>query len=77
MQIPQFLDEMLQKQYNNEITNKIIEGYKDQRNVTLRINTIKSFAFSGETFLDFLFHYYLNIKKYRSYRVSIYTLYAT
>ena len=42
MQIPQFLEEMLQKQYNNEITNKIIEGYKDQRNVTLRINTIKT-----------------------------------
>ena len=42
MQIPQFLKEMLQKQYNNEITNKIIEGYKEQRNVTLRINTIKT-----------------------------------
>ena len=42
MQIPQFLEEMLQKQYNNEITNKIIEGYKEQRNVTLRINTIKT-----------------------------------
>ena len=42
MQIPQFLKEILQKQYNNEITNKIIEGYKEQRNVTLRINTIKT-----------------------------------
>lgn len=42
MQIPQFLEEMLQKQYNNEITNKIINGYKEQRNVTLRINTIKT-----------------------------------
>lgn len=42
MQIPQFLEEMLQKQYNNEITNKIINGYKEQRNVTLRINTIKN-----------------------------------
>ena len=42
MQIPQFLEEMLQEQYNNEITNKIIEGYKEQRNVTLRINTIKT-----------------------------------
>mgnify|MGYP004475067903 FL=1 len=42
MQIPQFLEEILQKQYNNEITNKIIEGYKEQRNVTLRINTIKT-----------------------------------
>lgn len=42
MQIPQFLEKILQKQYNNEITNKIIEGYKEQRNVTLRINTIKT-----------------------------------
>ena len=42
MPIPQFLEEMLQKQYDNEITNKIIEGYKEQRNVTLRINTIKT-----------------------------------
>ncbi len=42
MQIPQFLEEMLQKQYNNEITNKIIKGYKEQRKVTLRINTIKT-----------------------------------
>ena len=42
MQIPQFLEEMLQKQYNNEITNKIINGYKEQKNVTLRINTIKT-----------------------------------
>ena len=42
MQIPQFLEEMLQKQYDNEITNKIIEGYKERKNVTLRINTIKT-----------------------------------
>ena len=42
MQIPQFLEEILQKQYDNEITNKIIKGYKEQRNVTLRINTIKT-----------------------------------
>ena len=42
MQIPQFLEEKLKKQYNNEITNKIINGYKEQRNVTLRINTIKN-----------------------------------
>lgn len=42
MQIPQFLEEILQKQYNNEITNKIIKGYKKQRNVTLRVNTIKT-----------------------------------
>lgn len=42
MQIQQFLEEMLQEQYNNEITNKIIKGYKEQRKVTLRVNTIKA-----------------------------------
>lgn len=42
MQIPKFLEEMLQKQYDNEIKNKIIKGYKEQRNVTLRTNTIKT-----------------------------------
>ena len=42
MQIPQFLEKILQKQYNNEITNKIMNGYKEQKNVTLRINTIKT-----------------------------------
>ena len=42
MQIPQFLAEMLQKQYEDKIVKQIIEGYKEQRNVTLRINTIKT-----------------------------------
>ena len=41
-QIPQFLKEMLLKQYGEEITNKIINGYLKQRLVTLRVNTIKS-----------------------------------
>lgn len=42
MQIPQFFNEMLQKQYGKEVTNKIIEGYTTQRPVTLRVNTIKA-----------------------------------
>lgn len=42
MQIPQFFNEMLQKQYGEELTNKIIEGYTKQRTVTLRVNTIKA-----------------------------------
>ena len=41
-QIPQFFKEMLLKQYGEEITNKIINGYLKQRLVTLRVNTIKS-----------------------------------
>lgn len=39
--IPQFLYEILEKQYEKEILEKIIEGYKKERPVTLRINTIK------------------------------------
>jgi len=41
-QIPQFLKEMLLKQYGEEITNKIIDGYSKQRLVTLRANSIKT-----------------------------------
>ena len=42
MEIPQFLKEMLEKQYDNKTIKKIIKGYTDQKNVTLRINTIKT-----------------------------------
>lgn len=41
-QIPDFLYQMLLKQYGEEYTNKIIEGYSKKRPVTLRVNTIKS-----------------------------------
>jgi len=41
-QIPQFFKEILLKQYGEEITNKILEGYLKQRLVTLRVNTIKA-----------------------------------
>ena len=40
--IPDFLYEKLLKQYGEELTNKIIEGYSKERPVTLRINTLKS-----------------------------------
>ncbi len=42
--IPQFLYEMLESQYGNELTHKIIEGYCQKRPVTLRINTLKTNA---------------------------------
>ena len=42
--IPQFLYEMLENQYGNELTHKIIEGYCQKRPVTLRINTLKTNA---------------------------------
>lgn len=41
-EIPKFLYELLTKQYNKETVEKIIEGYKKERPVTLRVNTIKA-----------------------------------
>lgn len=40
--IPEFLKEKLIKQYGEDITGKIIEGYSNRRKTTLRVNTIKS-----------------------------------
>ena len=40
--IPEFLNEMLIKQYGEELTKKIIEGYGKKRKVTFRVNTLKS-----------------------------------
>ena len=40
--LPQFLIEELNKQYGEEITNKIIDGYEIKRVVSLRVNTLKS-----------------------------------
>lgn len=40
-QIPQFLNDILIKQYGEEITNRIIGGYEKQRYVTLRANRNK------------------------------------
>ncbi len=42
MGIPQFFEEMLEKQYETNIVNKIKLGYECQKKVTLRVNTIKS-----------------------------------
>ena len=39
--IPEFLKEMLKKQYGEEITKEIIEGYNVKRPVTFRANTLK------------------------------------
>jgi len=41
-QIPQFLIDKLNKQYGEETTNKILDGYKYNRKPSLRVNTIKS-----------------------------------
>ena len=42
MDVPNFLLEKLNKQYDIELTNKIIEGYRENRPVTFRVNTLKS-----------------------------------
>lgn len=42
VEITPFFKEMLLKQYGEEITNKIIDGYTRQRYVTLRVNTLKA-----------------------------------
>ncbi len=40
--IPKFLEEMLNKQYGEKLTKEIIEGYKVKRPVTFRVNTLKT-----------------------------------
>jgi len=40
--LPQFLIEELNNQYGEEVTNKIIDGYEENRVVSLRVNTLKS-----------------------------------
>ena len=40
--IPNFLYENLVKQYGEELTDKIIEGYSKNREVTLRVNKLKN-----------------------------------
>lgn len=40
--IPDFLNEMLIKQYGEELTQKIIDGYYSKRATTLRVNTLKA-----------------------------------
>ena len=40
--VPLFLVESLEKQYGKELAEKILDGYKKKRKVTLRVNTIKT-----------------------------------
>jgi NOL1/NOP2/sun family putative RNA methylase len=42
IEIPNFLKEKLLSYYNEEEVNKIIQGYEENKCVTLRINTVKS-----------------------------------
>lgn len=40
--VPEFLIEQLKKQYEEETTKKILEGYRKQRLLTFRVNTLKT-----------------------------------
>lgn len=40
--VPEILIEMLNKQYGEEITSQILEGYFQKRMVTFRVNTLKT-----------------------------------
>lgn len=40
--VPEFLIEMLNRQYGEEITSKILKGYLQKRMVTFRVNTLKT-----------------------------------
>lgn len=40
--IPEFLIELLEKQYGENIAKEILKGYKTKRKVTIRVNRIKS-----------------------------------
>lgn len=42
--MPDFLNELLNKQYNEDTINKILSGYKTNRKLTLRVNTLKTNA---------------------------------
>lgn len=42
LKLPKFLIEELNKQYGEEICNKILKGYMEPRVVSLRVNTLKS-----------------------------------
>lgn len=42
MELPNFFIDNIKKQYGEEISERIFEGYKVKRKVTLRVNTLKS-----------------------------------
>ena len=51
-EMPKFLYEMLNKQYGENITKQITEGYKERRKVTFRVNTLKSNVEKIKNILD-------------------------
>ena len=58
--LPEFLIEMLEKQYDKDDCNRILEGYKCRRPVTFRVNKIKS---NTEEIENELINLKMNFKK--------------
>ena len=50
--IPQFLIEMLEKQYGKEITEEILQGFSAKRKVTFRVNALKKTSEQVEQVLN-------------------------
>ena len=63
--IPKFLEKLLQEEYGNELTNKIIDGYSKKRFVTLRVNTIKTNISKIKEVLDNLNIRYQEVEWYK------------
>ena len=70
--IPGFLEEMLKKQYGEEVFAKILAGYQARRPVTLRVNSLKADrntveqALTGAGSRNHLFHNLLLIDLFLS-----------
>lgn len=63
--IPKFLEKLLEEEYGNELTNKIIDGYSKKRFVTLRVNTIKTNISKIKEVLDNLNIRYQEVEWYK------------
>ena len=59
--IPSFLKSLLIKEYGNDITNNIIEGYKQNKPTTFRVNTLKASIENVKEELDKLNLKYTNV----------------
>ncbi len=63
--IPNFLYNLLLKQYGEDLTNIIIDGYTQKRPVTLRANTLKTNAEHIKQFFDSMHISYQEVSWYK------------
>lgn len=64
--IPEFLVEMLNKQYNEKIVSEILQGFNVKRKVTLRVNNLKTNLDIGKNEFDKLGIKYKTVKFYEN-----------